>query len=76
MQVSKLALSWNEKIECVLDEKLAIKRLRFTDVVQEQVENADDMAAQFDADFAMMTLELSAFTKALVDALGGASATE
>ncbi len=76
MHVSKLALSWNEKIECVLDEKLGIKRLRFTDVLQEQVEHADDMASQFDADFALMSIELSAFSNALVDTLGGASATE
>lgn len=72
MHVSKLALIWDEKIECVVDETLAIKRLRFSDVVQDQVDNADDVAAQFDADFAMMTLTISEFISALVDSLGGA----
>jgi recombination associated protein RdgC len=31
MHVSKLALSWQNRVECLLDEKLSIKRLRFSD---------------------------------------------
>lgn len=73
MHVSKLALSWQERVEFILDEKTAIKRLRFTDLVQEKADEAevDDAAGQFDVDFAIMTLELSQFVKALMSALGG-----
>ena len=73
MHVSKLALSWQERVEFILDEKTAIKRLRFTDLVQEKADEAevDDVAGQFDVDFSIMTLELSQFLKALMAALGG-----
>lgn len=78
MHVSKLALNWQQRLEFVLDEKLTVKRLRFADMVQEQASEieADDAAAQFDVDFSIMTLELSAFASALVDAFGGADTAE
>jgi len=78
MHVSKLALSWQERIEFVLDEKLAIKRLRFSDVVQDKANEieAEDAAMQFDVDFSIMTLELAAFFKALIGAFGGEEARE
>lgn len=73
MHTSKLALSWQERVECIVDDKLAVKRLRFTDIVQEKADEVDaqDAAEQFDVDFSIMTLELSAFIKALVEAFGG-----
>lgn len=73
MHISKLALSWNERVEFMLDEKMAIKRLRFSDLVQEKADEAevDDVAGQFDVDFVIMTLELSQFVKALMSAMGG-----
>ena len=73
MHVSKLALSWQERVEFILDEKAAIKRLRFTDLIQEKAAEAeaDDAASQFDVDFSIMTLELSQFVQALMSALGG-----
>ncbi len=73
MHVSKLALNWQQRIEFVLDEKLIIKRLRFSDMVQEQADDieADDVATRFDVDFSIMSLELAAFFKALLSALGG-----
>ena len=77
MHVSKLALNWQDRIEFLLDEKLIVKRLRFSDLVQEQASEieTDDVAARFDVDFSIMTLELSGFFKALVDALGGEDST-
>ena len=68
MRVRKLALSWSDRIECVVDDALVIRKLRFSDIVQEK---AEDPAAQFDTDFSIMALELSEFIRALVDALGG-----
>ena len=78
MHVSKLALSWQERIECVLDEKLILRRLRFSDLVQEQADEveAEDVATQFDVDFSIMALELSVFLKSLVSALGGEDLTQ
>ena len=76
MHASKLAVTWQERVECIVDDKLAVKRLRFTDLVQEKADevDADDAAEQFDVDFSIMTLELSAFIKALVKAFGGEEA--
>jgi recombination associated protein RdgC len=75
MVVTKLGIEWNEKISCVINDKLAIKKLKFSDLLQEQANNDntnnDDAAQQFDADFAIMTAEISAFITALMEALGG-----
>lgn len=78
MHVSKLALGWQERVEFILDEKMAIKRLRFTDLVEEKANEAevDDVAGQFDVDFSIMTLELSQFVKALMAALGGEATSD
>lgn len=77
MHVSKLSVHWLDRLDCVLDEKLQVKRLRFTDVIQDQVDSetadADDAAARFDVDFSIMTLELSSFIDALTTAMGGAA---
>jgi len=78
MHVSKLALNWQQRLEFVLDEKLTVKRLRFSDIVQEQANDteAEDVATRFDVDFSIMALELSRFIEALVDAFGGVDANE
>lgn len=73
MHVSKLALVWQDRLSCVLDEKLILKRLKFSDIVHEKAneQEADDVAQQFDIEFSIMTLELSEFISALIEALGG-----
>lgn len=78
MMVSQLQLQWKDKLLCVIDEKLAIKQLKFTDVVQEQANasNSDDAASQFDADFAIMSAELDDFIRDLVAAFGGEDSSE
>ena len=69
---TKLALTWDERISFVLTEKLEIKRLAFLDLLKEEAEkNAEHADEQFDADFALMTGELSRFLPALIEALGG-----
>ena len=60
-------------IEFILDDQLAIKRLRFADNIQEKADSyeAQDSDEQFAIEFSVMTLELSSFIKHLIDALGG-----
>lgn len=74
---TRLALTWNDRISFVLTEKLEIKRLTFLDLLKEEAEQAMENAdEQFDADFALMTGELSRFLPQLVEALGGEAADE
>ncbi|HUW38227.1 MAG TPA: recombination-associated protein RdgC [Rhodocyclaceae bacterium] len=71
-QVTKLALTWNERISFLLHENLQVKRLAFLDILKEQSEqNAEAVGEQFDADFAIMAGELARFLPELVAALGG-----
>lgn len=69
---TKLALTWDDRISFVLFEKLTLKRLAFLDLLREEAEqHAEHADEQFDADFAIMTGELSRFLPALVGVLGG-----
>ena len=71
--VTQLALAWQDKLSFVLDDKLAIKRLRFEDLLQEQAEQdgGDDALAQLDASFTLMMMTFAEFLPALFEALGG-----
>jgi recombination associated protein RdgC len=68
-QVIKLALTWADRLSFVVDEQLLIKRLKFLDLIQEQRDNIDstNFAEQFDAEFAIMSAELSQFIPRLTD---------
>lgn len=68
-QVIKLAMSWSDRLSFILDENLAIKRLKFLDLIQEQAADiqADDEIQQFDADFSIMTAELAQFLPRLLE---------
>jgi recombination associated protein RdgC len=71
-QVTRLALTWNDRISFVLNENLQVKRLAFLDILKEQAEkDAEGGDELFDADFAIMSGELSRFLPDLVEALGG-----
>ncbi len=72
-EVIKLALNWEDRISFILDENLAVKRLRFLELIQDQateIETEDD-AGQFDVDFSIMSAELANFLPRLLDLFGG-----
>lgn len=78
MVVNQLQVNWKDRISCVIDDKMAIKQLKFTDLVQEEsdAQHTDDPASQFDADFAIMAAELHDFIHDLVAAFGGPADNE
>ena len=57
----KVALEWDESMSFILCEDLAVKRLKFYDVLQEQNDDidSDDIMAKLDADFALMSGEIN-----------------
>lgn len=67
--VIKLALNWADRISFVLDEQLSIKRLKFLDLIQDQVAEVEtyDDVEQFDADFSIMTAELAQLLPRLLE---------
>lgn len=75
--VTRLAMTWGDRISFVLNENLQIKRLTFLDILKEQAdsqaENADE---RFDLDFTLMTGEVARLLNDVIDALGGELAAD
>ena len=72
-QVIKLAISWSDRLSFIVDENLSIKRLKFLDLIQDQVADTETATAeeQFDVDFTIMSQELSTFLPRLLELFGG-----
>ncbi|MBI4985776.1 MAG: recombination-associated protein RdgC [Rhodocyclales bacterium] len=69
---TKLAVTWNDRVSFVLNDKLQLKRLTFLDILKEEAEqSAQDADEQFDVDFALMAGELGRMFDDLLLALGG-----
>lgn len=68
-EVVKLALSWRENLDFLLQEDLSLKRLRFAaELIEQAVEpDIEDEAVRFDAEFAIMSLQL----RELIECLDG-----
>lgn len=67
---TQLALTWNGRVSFVLNDALALKRIKLLDVVLEGV-SADPGDGGFDADVALSTGELRGLIPDLIAALGG-----
>jgi recombination associated protein RdgC len=78
MYVSKLQLNWREGVTFVIEDDFAIKRLTFDSSIADKANdgNPESKAEQFDADFAVMTVELRALITDLVAEFGGISNPE
>ena len=68
-RVHRMAMNWQDKLSFVLHDDLSIRRIRYSDELLEQADAGGDELAQFDADFAIMSAELSGFIPALLAAL-------
>lgn len=76
-RIRRLAVSWHERLACVLDSDYSVKRLKFADVLQEESGAEPETAAErFDSDFTLMTLELRRFLPRLMDLYGGEAKAE
>lgn len=71
--VKQVALNWQDKIQFMLNDKMAVKRIKFSDYFQEQLEGieTDSAMATFDADFSIMSAEFKSFVSDLIKAFGG-----
>lgn len=71
-QVSKLALSFEDRVSFLLTDRFEIKRLQPLDTLTQVEEgDANTREEQFDADFVLMTGELQRLFPALLEWLGG-----
>lgn len=76
-RVTRLAIGFDGRLSCLIDENLLIKRLKFLDMVQDEAAgvHAETDAERFDSDFAIMSLELARFLPRLAEAFGGLAET-
>jgi len=71
--VASIALTYNDRMSFMLDDTLTIKKLKFLDAVYDDV-SVDDIETpeqRFDADFAIMTGELTPLINAVISWFGG-----
>jgi recombination associated protein RdgC len=70
--VTRLAMTWNDRISFILNDLLQIKRLAFLDILKEQAEGqGENEDERFDIDFTLMSGEVAQLLDDLLAALGG-----
>lgn len=65
--IHKLAICYDGKINCIIENDLSIKRLKFTDIVTEKTQDIpkEELAAKIDADFVLFASEIKTFAGTL-----------
>lgn len=71
--VTKLAMSWTEQLNFVINDSFVISRLNFSDALIEQNDDIDreDEVQRFDADFILFTGVIMELLDKLITAFGG-----
>ena len=70
--VTRLAMTWNDRISFIVNDLLQIKRLAFLDILKEQAEGqGENEDERFDIDFTLMSGEVAQLLDDLLAALGG-----
>jgi recombination associated protein RdgC len=70
-KVTRLGMTWHDRISFILTERFEIKRLQFLDIMKEQTETAKDAEALFASEFLLMTEDLGQLIVDLLAACGG-----
>lgn len=77
LTVTKLGLTWNDRVSCIVTDKLHVKRIEFLEVAHEAADGGEtDEALRFDAEFALMAGELGTLLTELLAAFGGENAAQ
>lgn len=76
--VTRLGLTWHDRVSFLLTDKLEIKRVEFLAIKKEKEEGDSELTPeeQFDIDFALMAGELAQMLAELTEALGGETAKQ
>lgn len=75
--VTRLGLTWNDRISFVLTDKLQLKRVQFLNIEKDKADGETQSAEDlFDIDFMLMTGELSQMLGDVREALGGEPAQQ
>lgn len=70
--VTELGLMWNERVRFTLTQDLALKRIQYLDIIQDEAnEHGDDLASLSTASQIIMTETLGAMIDELIGHLGG-----
>lgn len=77
LAVTRLGLTWSDRVSFILTDKLQLKRIEFLDVEKDTADGGEiDAAEQFDIDFTLMAGELGRLLADLTQALGGEARRE
>ena len=76
--VTRLGLTWSDRVSFVLTDKLEVKRVQFLTMKKEKEDGDSELAPeeQFDIEFALMAGELAQLLNDLTQALGGEQARQ
>lgn len=74
-QIMKLGMSWRDRVYFVIDHEMMVKRMKFLDLIQDQVQDvaAETFEEKFDTDFAIFSAEFAEMLPDVFELFGGLS---